>query len=428
MKKIIFLFYIAIILVNCSDKKPVGDYSVIDVIGNIGKYQKVFCSELFSSIELVILETSDKCLIGESNSVVFLNDSLIIVKDIKSNLSGILTSPNRSGILVSNMNLYAFNRSGIFKNEIGKTGQGPSDYNSVGDVFINKDLFNIYVSDQTKILEYEFNGNFIRAFQRPEIENFFSNRFGYVGEKLFVGQINYSEKNKFKYFLFDQNGDTIKTFPNHIFFDKVDLDNIPFVDALNPIRVDNLLYLKDYVNDTLYALINKNLHPAYVFSFTDKFGYSYQQTLSSKNIIKIITLVGMPNHLFYQIQVPDIFPRPKSKPEYNSIINQYRQNDGFIYGIYDNKKNINTLLDTDEYFQKGFINDINGGLPFIPRYYAGNNIVTDVWNPYDMIEMLTEDYFSKQTIKDQQAHQKLKELLKILKEDDNPVVVVAKLK
>jgi hypothetical protein len=45
-----------------------------------------------------------------------------------------------------------------------------------------------------------------------------------------------------------------------------------------------------------------------------------------------------------------------------------------------------------------------------------------------MKEMLTDEYFATQTIKDQAGHQKLKEILLNLKEDDNPVVVVAKLK
>ena len=86
------------------------------------------------------------------------------------------------------------------------------------------------------------------------------------------------------------------------------------------------------------------------------------------------------------------------------------------------------IFDTDQHLQAGIINDINGGLPFIPRYYAGNNIVVDVWNAEDMKEMLTDEYFESQIIKDQQALQKLKEVMKNLKEDDNPVVVVAKLK
>jgi hypothetical protein len=71
---------------------------------------------------------------------------------------------------------------------------------------------------------------------------------------------------------------------------------------------------------------------------------------------------------------------------------------------------------------------LNGGLSFIPKYYAGNNEVIDIWSPADMKEMLTDKYFASLKIKDPQAHQKLKELLKTLKDDDNPVVVVAKLK
>jgi len=76
----------------------------------------------------------------------------------------------------------------------------------------------------------------------------------------------------------------------------------------------------------------------------------------------------------------------------------------------------------------GIINDINGGLPFIPRYYAGNGVVVDVWNVENMKEMLTDEYFASQTIKNQESYQNLKSLLKNLKDDDNPVVVVAKLK
>ena len=103
-------------------------------------------------------------------------------------------------------------------------------------------------------------------------------------------------------------------------------------------------------------------------------------------------------------------------------------NDYEVYGIYDRVKNTNIILDTDRLGQKGIINDINGGLSIVPRYYAGNDEIIDIWKAEDMKEMLTEEYFASQTIKDKEAHQKLKALLKNLREDDNPVVVIAKLK
>jgi len=75
------------------------------------------------------------------------------------------------------------------------------------------------------------------------------------------------------------------------------------------------------------------------------------------------------------------------------------------------------------------INDLNGGLSFSPKYYfAGDIVVVDYWDPEEMKEILTEEFFATKTIKDPQAHEKLKEILKNLKEDDNPVMVIAKLK
>ena len=42
--------------------------------------------------------------------------------------------------------------------------------------------------------------------------------------------------------------------------------------ALPPSRIDNKLYLKDYINDTLYILEDSKLQPAYIFEFGN---YSY---------------------------------------------------------------------------------------------------------------------------------------------------------
>ena len=255
----------------------------------------------------------------------------------------------------------------------------------------------------------------------------------YVGNGIFVGNIYYNGKNEFKYYLFDLNGEIVKSFPNHIFFNRE--KGASSVDgSLTPIRVDNQLYLKDFVNDTLYILEDFNLKPSYIFGM-GKYSYPIENLeYRSKNPWSVkaflfgagLGIVGTPKFFFYKIDVPDLFSRPKAKTIY--IFNEFRPNNSSVYGIYNIEQKKNILLDTDEHLQKGIINDINGGLPIIPRYYAGDGVVIDVWNAEDMKGVLTEEYFVSQTIKDQQAHQKLKEILKNLKEDDNPVVVVAKLK
>ena len=73
-------------------------------------------------------------------------------------------------------------------------------------------------------------------------------------------------------------------------------------------------------------------------------------------------------------------------------------------------------------------NDVDGGFSFWPSYYTSQNELVSSLQAYKMKEKMVEQYFADRTIKSPQAHQNLKELLHGLKEDDNPVVVIAKLK
>ena len=416
MKIKVFLFCLSFYWFGCTEKQKIGLYPVIDVVNKIDKYQRVYCSDFFSSIELIPLETEDHCLLDiRTYPWVLLNERIILMRGN------------------NNSQLYAFDRYGKFMKEIGKRGQGPAEYTSLLDVFFNMDKNTIYVDDFTKIIEFDFNGRFIRSFSKPHPDNKYLTKVTYAGENIFVGQVNYDGNNRFKYCLFNQNGDTVKTFPSYIFFDRAGTWVSTFDGSLYPVHIDNRIYLKDYINDTIYVIENSHLQPAFVFGFS-KYSFSKERIAnpnlqsSSNHDFKIINFVGMPNYFFYNIVVPEVFSTPKSKPEYNHITNTYLPADRGVYGIFDIERNENILLDTDNHFQKGIINDMNGGLPFIPRYYAGNNVVVDIWNVMDVLEILTDEYFSTQTIKDQQAYKKLRDLIRNLKEDDNPIVVLAKLK
>ena len=416
MKRTLFFICLPFIWVCCSDNKTAEKYPVIDVVGSVENYQKVYCSDYFSSIELIPLETKDECLLPNvPYPRVIYKDGYIFIK--------------------GQYLLYAFQSSGKFFSQIGKKGQGPDEYLYSSSFFLNNDK-SIYVEDLRKILEYDFNGHFIRSFSKPNMEddNILSG-CSYVGNDIFIGNIYYNGKNECKYYLFDMNGNIVKCFPNHIFFNR-EKGTSTYDGALTPIQVDNQLYLKDFINDTLYILEDSNLQPSYIFGL-GKYSYPIENLeYRSKNPFPKnafifgtgLSIVGTPKFFFYRIGVPDLFSKPKAKQIYNPILNEFRPDNSSVYGIYNIEQKKNILLDTDDHLQKGIINDINGGLPFIPRYYAGDGVVVDVWNAEDMKGVLTEEYFVSQTIKDQQAHQKLKEILKTLKDDDNPIVVVAKLK
>lgn len=404
-------------MTGCSDKIETEKYPVIDLVGSVEKYQQAFCSDYFSSIDLIPLETNEECLLPVVPS------PKIILKD--------------SFIFMSGNCLYAFDGSGKFLNQIGRKGQGPDEYLYCSSFFINTDKSVLYVEDFNKIPAYDFNGNYIRTIQTPKLDDKKLIDISYVGDDLFIGSMFNDGKNKYKYCLFDKNGEITACFPNHVFFNREKERASTYDRALNPIRVDNQLYLKDYINDTLYILEKSKLQPAYIFGL-GKYSYpiEYLEAFNIENLHPLnsfifgigLNIVGTPKFFFYNIRVPDLFSKPKAKPRYSHLLKKTIPNDSYVYGIYNIEQKTNILLDTDDHSQKGFVNDLNGGLPFVPKYYAGNGLVVDVWHPETMKEMLTEEYFASQTIKDQQAYQKLKEVLKDLKEDDNPVVVVAKLK
>jgi len=353
-------------------------------------------------------------MIGESGKPVLLKDSFIFIS---------------AG---SRRNYYVFDRNGKFLNPIGTIGKGSGEYLLASDVFLNQDKPTIFIADFRSILEYEFNGNFVGSFQKPRLDGETLWDCSYVGGNLFVGQFYYDGKCKYKYALFDRNGNIIKGFPSHYFFNRDRESASTFERALKPARVDDRMYLMDYVNDTIYCLTNAALQPAYIFDFGK---YSYPWEALSKNIspqgnLPYISMwswfVGTPNFFFYSLIVPNIFSRPKARPIF--FDRKEISTNVFVQGIYNISENTNILLNTDQYFQKGLINDINGGLSFIPQYYAGNGLVTGLWQAEDMKEILTEEYFSTIEIKDRQAHQKLREVLKKLDWEDNPAVVIAKLK
>ena len=441
MKKVFLIFFIIVNLTNCSDNNVVrhkgfsSEYPLIDVGSISGKYQRVYCSDYFSSIELIPLETNDNSIIGIRllDNLVLVNDSLIFV----------ISEHHTGNIVYSWMprDLLVFDRSGNFLNQIGRIGQGPRDYLGIQNVYLNIEKPTIFIDDQLSIIEYDFAGKFIDSFRKPNTLGIMTDHSNFVGENLFFGSIGYYATRGNNYFLFDRTGTVIKSFPDYYLLDSDDARNV-WTNKSRSFRIDENLYIKDSgINDTIYIVENMSLNPLYVFDF-GKYKYplgdinkegrkkirNVDPADAHKRYFRNGLIVGTPKYFFYRLFVPQSLPTPKLRPEINGVGVLVPPTGSDILAIFDRVKNTNILLDTDQHLQKGLINDINGGLSFIPRYYTGNNEVVDVWRADDMKEMLTEEYFATQTIKDNQEYEKLRELLKNLKEDDNPVIVIAKLK
>jgi hypothetical protein len=224
--------------------------------------------------------------------------------------------------------------------------------------------------------------------------------------------------------------------------------------SMRPFRVSEYVYVKEFPNDTLYYLNEQyELIPQFVFNL-GKYSYSKEKrgkdsrggldqlNANLKDILIIPNetryhMIGSPHYIFFSTlaRYSQNLPLPKGKT-YQEYLNEMRMKgiDGIpigqtLLGINDITNKYTRLLESDPVSRRvGLINDFDGGFNFWPRYYSSSNELIDFYQAYEMKEMLTEDYFAGHTIKNPQAHQKLKELLKKLRDDNNPVIVIAKLK
>jgi len=429
---------VCILMHGCWDfgMDKTGDIAVIDVIQQFGKYQEIPVSEFVTELEYIPLETCDDCLIGQVNR-------------------GFIVTSTHIFVAGGAPFLYAFDRDGRFIGKIGSVGQGPGEYRFLRALSIDENKQSLYVDALYYLLEYSWDGIFRRSFKIPSttieinnrIENWSMDKVFFVRDNLFVGHtLNFSGNEKYNFHLINDFGQVVKSFDNHILLDRRPrATDAEF--SMRPFRISERMYLKEYANDTLYCLNEQNeLVPQFVFDL-GKYTFSKKKRendvemryyLDGVIIIpdELTPMVGTPNYIFFSIHVRDAstinIPYPqRPQPRQTIRIPNVRYVDiRTPLGIYDMVNQKTRLLDTHPVTRRqGLINNLDGGLSFWPKYYNySDNELIDLWQAHTMKELLTDDYFNAHEIKAPQAHQKLKELLGKLDEDDNPVVVIGKLK
>ena len=435
MRKISFSILIIFCIAACSDRgsvseKPTGEFPVIDMIGSIGQFQRLYMSDFFSLIELIPLDIDSHFLIG-TDPVVMMADSLIIISSIYLPRQA---PPPR--------NIYVFDRSGRFVNQISRRGQGPREYARMIDFFLNADRTSVFINSLWTILEFGLDGTYIRTFPVPRENGHPPNHVMYLGNDLFLGVMGLFEGVVHRYLVFDSEGIVVQSFSSNLFWDMQSPIRNSRLVSMPPFIIDGQVSVKESVNDTIFTFTDAGLQPSFVFNL-GRYAYPLGRMNSegkreilpvdpptnTARFIGVEQFIGTSNFLFYTAFVPERLPRPQpARPIPDPYFpGRFISAHSRVFGIFDIAQNVNILLDTHQQ-QRGFINDIDGGLSFFPIHYAGNGKLVDIWQAEDMLELLTEEYFATKTITDPEAHQRLREVLRNLVWDDNPVIVVARLR
>jgi Txe/YoeB family toxin of Txe-Axe toxin-antitoxin module len=101
--------------------------------------------DMLDSVRYIHLETSDECLIGEINKIVYYDDKYYILDRAKTK------------------KLLCFDSTGHFERLFGRTGQGPGEYVEPTDFMVTSSYMIILDQFAHKLLFFDRDGNYIHS-------------------------------------------------------------------------------------------------------------------------------------------------------------------------------------------------------------------------------------------------------------------------
>ena len=405
--KICFIIFL-IVLSSCrtnSHQETEDDFLRID-LSKVEKRTFLNASEVISDIEYVVLETSSNCLIGEGFTM-SISDNYVLT--------------------FSNNNCLLFSRKGKFIRKIGQTGNGPADYRGgVFDVKIDEKTEMVYLSnDYSEIVVYRITGQFVKKIYINELKKIvggFTLEIEHWKDDLLCAGINITGKEQHRFIIFNLEGEIVKYFPNHILYESGASCNLYHIYCYK-----ELLSFKQGFSDTIFRITEQfEMVPAIVFDFPGKKIPEIERYQMHADDVKYVRSIReVENYLW--LTVTDIGQCLYDKK--NKRLTSFERDPKFRRTIEAPMPDGTTLSRT--FFLGGLRNDIDGGLPFEPRYFShfqNNRQLVCVYHPWVLKENLTEEHFAGYKVKNQEAHNRLKNLLTDLDWEDNPVLMIATFK
>ena len=345
-------------------------------------------SDLAESIEYIPLETNDKCLIGKVSDF-DISEKYIVVYCYKS------------------QSIYLFHRNGRLISKIGSYGEGPGEYVVISGLLIDEKRKRIIIFDgyKRKQLNYDLSGKCTSAisiesevgrYRRLHNDHFFIITKNYNGNVPFAYEIRdinlklISENIKTVYYERRGSGVTMLGIPAHYLYnDKIHTKEISLNDTIYSIEKDYSYKPKYAINAGRYE-VTTDVRAAF-----DDFFRLLEVHVTFRNFFETKEKLL----IFYNFG--------KTVPYY-------------CYYDSSNQK----LL----YFKskKGIPNNYDGGLDFWPER-QDNQYWYAFYDAHIFEDELAEK--KKETLKgDSKSIQSFNNLMKKLDPDDNPVLMIVKIK
>ena len=390
---------------DVSNKK----YSTINIADNIGRGYLLNISEIAESVEYIPLETTDSSLVGDLSQVYYTNGFFVLN-----------TFKNSKGILK------VFDRKGQFHNTLSRLGRGPEEYTSINSIDTYKN--NIVILTFHNIIEYSFDGKFIKSvpIKKEEFCNGYSN-IKKIDDKhyLLITIPDYKIQNKYSAIIVDSSAKTKLSFN----YPKSEIEiaknrkeeKLKGLD--NPVIFSNRSQGKVVTGNDEFIISHSKEYESIDTIYRINYG---KYKITSDNIKRVnkrskhINLYGKilesNNHIFFNLNLRTLDHKQMK------MIRRVGKDTVMLFpfscALYDKRDGSFRLIDQPEDYQKGFIEDFEGGPAFWPSYISDDEYLVSFVNASEFIQ-------HAQTHK---VSDKFKKIADGLKETDNPVVVLVKLK
>lgn len=370
-------------------------------------------------IKIIDLESNFKV----TDEKMKLSDAVCDVEYIKLETTDESVLPSVSRLLITNKHIlisawtfeyiYMFDRKGKFIRKIGKFGEGPGEF-SVGICFTADDSIAYIRSNWAgKILKYRLNDNKYTGAVPVNAE--FIEKIYYLSDNtISLHKEGGPIKNMLTAIVLNTKGDTISYLSPNI--DKEKYEKLSARSKGLPCwQTKEQVNTYELNNDTIYSITKSGIKPRYIlnlgkYKMPEKLLYDNKNRFNEEHKYFTIRAFTESNDFLY-------------------IYFNYQDKTNSWYAQY-NKKTENIKFwkkKSDPNYGSGCYNDIDGGPEVIVRNIKGDYVWFPI-TPQMVEEYLTPENISKKNVLFPEKKAELIKFTQGLKEDDNPIIALYKLK
>lgn len=312
-------------------------------------------------------------------------------------------------ISTKDIGIMELTREGKFIRVFGAPGRGPGEYHYFWNFDVDPRSKSVYLLDFNVIKVYSKTGHFLRILPLKEIDQEYFSDLSFYSDKILISNYIVRGESKYAWLVLDTMGILLKKKYNPIPEFNTNMESV----GGNYLFNNNLHYWELY-NDTIYSIDQDfNYIISFLFSPGDYKWPKYPISGPANDFLAAISK-------FYRI---------------NLIIETSGYRIIQVWGdfvLVDKKSNKSSLSGSlDDQKLSGFINDLDGGLLFQPRSYFtenGREYLVCLQKPSELIKYIDSSDFEINSPRNIEQKGKLKELVNGLKETDNEIIVVVRLK